>query len=95
MSKSKIKTIEDCLGVKYPDLPKQLEEMGVNNSSGLYYKFSQNKKYVHEVLDYSMKDNELIYQVVFDLHAPSGIGALIWLVFLILLLAWIAVLMFT
>lgn len=58
-------TIEEIFKDTYPKLAKQLEELGIKTTTQLKERFESNGKYVSEVLDYDLKDNEKI-RSIFD-----------------------------
>lgn len=56
-------TIEEIFKDTYPKLAKQLEELGIKTTTQLKERFESNGKYVSEVLDYDLKDNEKIRSI--------------------------------
>jgi hypothetical protein len=53
-------SISEVFDEKYPELSKQLDELGVKDTETLVERFKSNGKYLNEVLDYDLKDNEKI-----------------------------------
>lgn len=55
--------ISKVFNEKYPELSKQLDELGVKDTETLVGRFKSNGKYLNEVLDYDLKDNEKIRSI--------------------------------
>ncbi len=56
-------SIIEVFDEKYPELSKQLDELGVKDTETLVERFKSNGKYLNEVLDYDLKDNEKIRSI--------------------------------
>ncbi len=57
------KSIDEVFNEKYPQLAKQLEELGITDTDKLVERFQSNGKYLNEVLEYDLKDNEKIRSI--------------------------------
>ena len=55
--------IDEVFNEKYPQLAKQLEELGITDTDKLVERFQSNGKYLNEVLEYDLKDNEKIRSI--------------------------------
>jgi len=79
-------TIEEAYKDTYPKLAKQLEELGIKTTTQLKKRFESNGKYVSEVLDYDLKDNEKIRSIAESptpLNKKTFIGGAITLSFIV------------
>ena len=56
-------SISEVFNEEYPELSKQLDELGVKDTETLVDRFKSNGKYLNEVLDYDLKDNEKIRSI--------------------------------
>ena len=56
-------SISEVFDEMYPELSKQLDELGVKATDTLVERFKSNGKYLNEVLDYDLKDNEKIRSI--------------------------------
>ena len=59
---SKIK-ISETFKDKYPELSEKLNDLGIEKVSQLLDRLNTNPKYLTETLEYSVKDNEIIYSM--------------------------------
>jgi len=59
-------SISEVFDKKYPELSKQLEEIGIKDCDALLLKFETNDKYLVETLNYELKDNEIIASMCKD-----------------------------
>ena len=67
--------IDEVFKETYPQLAEQLEELGINSTIQLKERFESNGKYLNEVLDYDLKDNEKIRSIAEDPpQIPVAVG---------------------
>ena len=64
--------IDEVFNEKYPQLAKQLEELGITDTDKLVERFQSNGKYLNEVLEYDLKDNEKIRSIAESFNKHKG-----------------------
>jgi len=74
------KKINEVFSEDYPQLAEQLEELSVTDTAKLLKRFKSNGKYLNEVLDYDLKDNEKIRSIVENTEKRTPLEIAVYLI---------------
>ena len=65
--------IKDVFNETFPQLAEQLKEIGITHTPQLVERFKSNGKFLNELLDYDLKDNEKIRSIAEEAPTETSI----------------------